>query len=69
MFVSSQASSFLEIRWEVQPLSPLPAHYDSEKHNFCLVIIRKERAVVNFTETHVRNQFCRALGLQPPNAE
>ena len=28
-----------------------------------------ERVILNFTEAHVCNRFCRALGLQPPNIE
>ena len=41
---------------------------DSEEHYFCFGNL-SERAVLNLTETHVCNRFCRALGLQPPNAE
>ena len=41
---------------------------DSEEHYFCFGNL-SERAILNFTETHVCNRFCRALGLQPPNAE
>ena len=41
---------------------------DSEEHYFCFGNL-SERAILNFTKTHVCNQFCRALGLQPPNAE
>ena len=41
---------------------------DSEEHYFCFGNLL-ESAILNFTETHVCNRFCRALGLQPPNAE
>ena len=40
----------------------------SEEHYFCFGNL-SERAIWNFTETHVCNRFCRALGLQPPKAE
>ena len=36
---------------------------DSEEHYFCFGTLS------DFTKTHVCNRFCRALGLQPPNAE
>ena len=41
---------------------------DSEQYYFCFGNL-SERSILNFTETHVCNRFCRALGLQPPNAE
>ena len=41
---------------------------DSGEHYFCFGNL-SERAILNFTETHVCNRFCRALGLQPPNAQ
>ena len=41
---------------------------ESEEHYFCFGHL-SERAILNFSETHVCNRFCRALGLQPPNAE
>ena len=41
---------------------------DSEEHYFCFGNL-SERSIMNFTETHVCNRFCRALGLQPSNAE
>ena len=41
---------------------------DSEEHYFCFGNI-SERSIMNFPETHVCNRFCRALGLQPSNAE
>ena len=41
---------------------------DFEEHYFCFGNL-SERAILNFTKAHVCNRFCRALGLQPPNAE
>ena len=41
---------------------------DSEEHYFYFGNL-SERAILNFTETHVCKRFCRALGLQPPKAE
>ena len=41
---------------------------DSEEHYFYFSNL-SEKATLNFTETHVCNRFCRALGLQPPKAE
>ena len=41
---------------------------DSEEHYFCFGNL-SERTILNFTERHVCNRFCRALCLQPPNAE
>ena len=40
----------------------------SEEHYFCFGNL-SERAILNLIETHVCNRLCRALGLQPPNAE
>ena len=41
---------------------------DSEEHYFYFGNL-SERAILNFTETHVCKRFCRALGLQPSKAE
>ena len=40
---------------------------DFDEHYFSLGYL-SERAVLNFIETHICNRFCRALGLQSPNA-
>ena len=49
-------------------VAPKENKTDSEEHYFSFGNL-SERAILSFTETHVCNQFCRALGLQQSKAE